>query len=208
MLRVLFLGEGTSDEGIALHVERIAAECGVDVAITVPRLEFVPGYLDRSVAGKLLGIRRMGGTYDVVVVHRDGDRDGRDARLKEIRAAVEEVMPDVNHVCVIPIRMTEAWLVLDESAIREVAGNPNGREILGVPEPAIAEKIPDPKALLKELLVKASGLTGRRLRDFRTKFPVHRRLLLERLRPNGPVTRLTAWQQFDEDVRSVFGNGQ
>jgi len=205
MLRVLFLGEGTSDEGLALHVERIAAECGVDVAITVPRLEFVPGYIDRTVAGKLQGILRMGGTYDVVVIHRDGDRDGRDARLEEISAAVEQVTPDVKHVCVIPIRMTEAWLVLDEPAIREVAGNPNGREPLQIPKPAAAERISDPKAMLKELLETASGLTGRRLRDFKTKFPVHRRLLLERLRPDGPVRQLSAWRHFDEDVRSAFG---
>lgn len=204
MHRVLFLGEGTSDEGIAFHVERIATECGVDVAITVPRLDLVPGLVDRSVAGKLTAISRMGGSYDVVVVHRDADRDGREARMKEIRDAVHEVMPDVRHICAIPVRMTEAWLVLDEAAIREVAGNPNGRIPLDLPRPNGAERIADPKALLKDLLVTASGLAGRRRRDFQTRFPIHRRLLLERLRPDGHVAGLTSWCHFDQDVRAVF----
>jgi hypothetical protein len=31
--RLLFLGEGTSDQGIAIHIERMAVENGLDVQI-------------------------------------------------------------------------------------------------------------------------------------------------------------------------------
>ena len=31
---------------------------------------------------------------------------------------------------IVPVRMTEAWLLLDESAIRRVAGRPHGDEPL------------------------------------------------------------------------------
>jgi hypothetical protein len=68
-------------------------------------------------------------------------------------------------VCVVPVRMTEAWLLFDERAIRRAAGNPNGRE----PLPIVAgnpENLPDPKGTLHEALRSASGLAGRRRKKF------------------------------------------
>jgi hypothetical protein len=53
--------------------------------------------------------------------------------------------------------MTEAWLVLDEPLLRKVAGNPNGSMTLPIPTIRQAEWIADPRALLKEILVAASG---------------------------------------------------
>lgn len=70
MLKVLFLGEGTSDEGIAIHIERIATELDLNVQMTTPDMSMVP-LEDRTVAGKLTAIRRLGGVYDLVFVHRD-----------------------------------------------------------------------------------------------------------------------------------------
>jgi hypothetical protein len=46
---------------------------------------------------------------------------------------------------VIPIRMTEAWLLLDEEAIRDSAGRPSSSVSLGLPLPQRVETIPDPK---------------------------------------------------------------
>jgi hypothetical protein len=62
--------------------------------------------------------------------------------------------------------MTEAWLLIDEHAIRFASGNPNGRMELPLPKLAEVETLQDPKRMLHELLCKASGLRGRRLNKF------------------------------------------
>lgn len=96
--------------------------------------------------------------------------------------------------------MTEVLALLDEAAIREVAGRPSGGEDLGIPKHSKLESVADPKRMLLDALVVASGLRGRRLKSFRQRFSTHRRLLLERLDPSGPVTALTCWKQFDADL--------
>jgi hypothetical protein len=65
-------------------------------------------------------------------------------------------------VCVVPVRMTEAWFLFDEPALRRAAGNPNGTNPLDVPRRAECDRLPDPKARLHEILREASGLSGRR----------------------------------------------
>ena len=105
-------------------------------------------------------------------------------------------MPGVVHVPVVPVRMTEAWLLVDEPAIRRVAGNPNGRCALDLPQVSKVETIADPKKLLKQVLATASELSGRRLKRFNDRFPENRRQLLQRLDTDGPVTQLPSWQAF------------
>ncbi|WP_211212543.1 hypothetical protein [Nonomuraea coxensis] len=96
--------------------------------------------------------------------------------------------------------MTEAWLLLDERDLRVVAGNPNGRMDLNLPRPKSVETIPDPKAELTEKLALASGLSGRRLAKFRQRFPEHRRQLLDRINPAGPICDVPSWNSFNEDL--------
>ncbi|UQU64439.1 hypothetical protein COUCH_36710 [Couchioplanes caeruleus] len=166
----LFLGEGPSDEGIQVHIARIAAQCGVEIQLTSPNSEMLPTP-DKTIAGKLRAVKQLGGIYEVVFVHRDADGAGRDARLSEISIAVREVTPGSAHVPIVPVRMTEAWLILDEPLIRIVAGNPNGRIPLDIPSVREAERVADPKALLKNLILTASETTGRRRRNLQAALP-------------------------------------
>ena len=103
---------------------------------------------------------------DLLFVHRDSDAASPQQRKQEIQAAYEESrLSSPSMVIVIPVRMTEAWLLLDEDAIRRAARNPNGKEPLELPrEP---DQIPNPKDVLGELLKQASGLAGRRRKRFR-----------------------------------------
>jgi len=103
-------------------------------------------------------------------------------------------------VPIVPIRMTEAWLLLDEEAIRMVAGRPSGVEPLGLPTASRVEAVADPKARLRSALEMACGPSGRRLRKFKRDFPAHRRQLLERLDRSGPVRKLSAWQALEADT--------
>jgi hypothetical protein len=195
-LRIVFLGEGTSDSGIVPHIELIAADHDIEVSVTDPDLSRLPAPPGRAVDAKLRAVFKLGGAYDLIVVHRDADCDGVQARVDEISAAVAIVTDAVPHVPVVPVRMTEAWLLTSESELRQVAGNPNGRTPLGLPGIGGLERISDPKALLKDVLAKASGASGRRLDKFHQRFSQHRRQLLERLDRTGQVNRLPSWQHF------------
>ena len=57
---------------------------------------------------------------DSLFVHRDAERDSPELRRQEIQKAVEGLGAKmiVPHICVVPIRMTEAWLLFEEAAIR------------------------------------------------------------------------------------------
>jgi hypothetical protein len=86
----------------------------------------------------------------------------------EIAKAIESLptSPAQHCVPVIPVRMTEAWLLVSEKALRGASGNPNGRNPLQLPALQDLEKIPDPKMVLQALLTEASGLSGRRRKKF------------------------------------------
>ncbi len=205
-MRVLFLGEGSSDNGIAPHIETLAAEHGIPVALTVPDLSLLVGRVGHSVSDKLRALRRIGGEYDLVVVHRDADRGSPADRRREIADAIAAEWPDLAHVPAVPVRMLEAWLLLDEAAIRMVAANPNGRMPLGLPRVSSAEGIADPKARLKEALAQAAAVKGRRLEQFQRhdRFSYHRLRLLEMLDPRGPVMGLPSWRAFVEELDAAF----
>ncbi len=98
---------------------------------------------------------------DLLFVHRDADKDSRKKRADEIRQALADTIHPPA-VCVVPVRMTEAWLLSDEIAIRKAARNPNGQQPLQLPNIDNLEKLPDPKLILYDLLRFASGITNRR----------------------------------------------
>lgn len=98
---------------------------------------------------------------DLLFVHRDAERMSREERASEIRQALETIAHPPA-VCVVPVRMTEAWLLFDEMAIRKAACNPNGNQPLELPVMNDIESLPDPKKILHDLLRAASGHVSRR----------------------------------------------
>ena len=66
----------------------------------------------------------------LLFVHRDAEKQEPGIRYQEIEAANRTGR---SHVCVVPVRMQEAWLLHDEAALREAAGRPTGTEELGLP---------------------------------------------------------------------------
>ena len=138
---------------------------------------------------------------DVLFVHRDAEAQSPELRRAEIAGSLNWL--EIPHVPVIPVRMTEAWLLADETAIRCAAGNPNGTEALNLPELRRLEEVPDPKEVLYDALVAASGLNARR----RNKFPAQQRVPGLRItsmifsRLNG----LSAFRELQENIRRVIG---
>lgn len=140
---------------------------------------------------------------DLLFVHRDAERTSIEEREAEIRRALAEssVENSVRVVCVVPVRMQEAWLLIDEAALRKAAGNPNGTQPLAMPDGQKLEELADPKQLIRELLRQASGLRGRRLERFNWRSSAHR--VAEMIGDFGPLYRLAAFQRLAEKVERV-----
>lgn len=103
---------------------------------------------------------------DILFVHRDAERMSPGVRQQEIESSWPDSLPKAVLICVIPVRMTEAWLLASELPIRSAVGNPNGVEPLGLPAIKDIESLPDPKEVLFSALKAASGLNASRKKRF------------------------------------------
>lgn len=146
-------------------------------------------------------------SFDLLLVHRDSEAAIQGKRKLEIERTVSGVSRERGSippaVCVAAVRMTEAWFLFDESALREAAGDPNGRQPLSLPALKQVESIPHPKRFLHDLLRVASGLHGRRKRAFNVDAALHR--LSEIIEDYGPLRVLPAFQSLETDLRNVIG---
>ena len=116
---------------------------------------------------------------NLLFVHRDAENQLPAARFAEIAEGVRRAGVGTRYVGIVPVRMTEAWLLVDEAAVRRAAGNPNGRSDVPLPALTAVERIVDPKALLARCLEEASQKNGRRLDIFRRDIPVMRHRVAE-----------------------------
>lgn len=140
---------------------------------------------------------------DILFVHRDAEREDPALRRTEILNAASEAGFDPV-VCVIPVRMTEAWLLFDESAIRQAAGNPTGRVRLTLPAFQRLEKLPDPKDALEKLLITASEAGGRRLKLFERDLPKLKQRVAELIKDFSPLRRLDAFSSFEQEMKDAL----
>lgn len=103
--------------------------------------------------------------WNLAVLHADADDrtpdQARRERVDPVRRAIE---PDLGSnqrlVGLIPVRMTEAWLLCDPDAFRVALGSTLSDEALGIP--AEPEAVLAPKAALRAAIDRARG--GRRAR--------------------------------------------
>lgn len=137
-----------------------------------------------------------------VVVHRDAENQGIQKRIEEIEVAVSQLAgSQMSFVKIIPIKMTEAWLLIDEMAIRRAAGNPNGKMPLQLPAIDKLETLSNPKEILQGLIKEASGLSGRRLRDMNVQQSIQ--LIPEFLTNFDPLNGLESYRHFQGEVNKL-----
>jgi hypothetical protein len=139
---------------------------------------------------------------DLLFVHRDAEREPRDVRVNEINEAINEASTSIpSTVCVIPVRMQEAWLLFDQAAIRRAAGNPNGHQLLRLPPIDRVERLPNPKRILHSLLREASGLSGRRRARLQVGFYAAR--VSEFITDFTPLRALAAFDALEADIKAL-----
>lgn len=200
-LRYTLLSDGSSDRALIPILNWILRESDVHMIqpswADLARLRRPPQHLAERIS-------RTVELYpcDILFIHRDAERMNRVSRVEEIAGGYNQArvaLAPPPYVCVVPVRMTEAWLLFDESAIRYASGNTSGRISLELPGLNHLESSPNPKELLHELLRRASGLTGRRLKKFRPDQRIHR--IAEVIDDFSSLRSLPAFSALEDDVQ-------
>ncbi len=199
-VRFLLVCEGSSDAALIPHISRLLIHYG----------QPDPEGSHWSKSGPLIGKIQEGlsfyGDCDLLFLHRDADSDletqsaGPKRRHTEIYEAVRDSGFTRNWVGIVPVRMTEAWLLVNESSIRYVAGRPRSNTPLDLPSLRLVEHEPDPKARLTEALITASGTSGRDRKRFIRAIPSLRHQLLQDLPVGGLLEQVPSWVRFREDL--------
>lgn len=186
------LCEGSSDAALTNVLELLLTRLTSEPASVNARLD-----LKGSAREKLLALQADdAGLYDLIFVHRDADNAGIEARLKEIRGAVDSVQDATITpvVPVVPVTMTETW------ALASLFGDEDCRAWLRREE-SVSEKTleacRDPKSLLRRLLSRDDP-DGRLLP--KGVFFAQRARILAELDPadGSALCRLPAWTALNE----------
>ena len=135
---------------------------------------------------------------DVLLVHRDAELETPVDRLAQMR----EVIITLQRHCVriVPVRMTEAWFLFDEAAIRRAAGRPDASDSLRLPSVSAARLMPDPKAALFRLLDSASGLSGRKLARFQRDHARHYHRICNLVTDFAPLMEVPEFVAFKDEL--------
>ncbi|XXY51180.1 hypothetical protein WME91_08550 [Sorangium sp. So ce269] len=192
-MRLTFLSDGVSDQALLAVIRWLLRERST-IAFQLEwadlrRLHRPPSRLaDR--------VRKALDLYpcNLLVVHRDAEREPMEKRCEEILDATRNIHVPV--VSLVPVRMQEAWFLFDEHAIRRASGCPNGRNPLNIPPMKDAETIPDPKETLFDALRAASNLSGRRLKQFHPDV----RRLADLMDDFSPLRKLTAFRALENSL--------
>ena len=148
-------------------------------------------------------------TTDVmlVFVHRDSENMTLSERLKEF-----ESTSGSNVVPVVPVRMSEAWILFNARAISRAAGS--SARMVAVPGIGEIESSSNPKRHLNGLLIEAAGNpSGRRGKSFRRSLISRRVSVASFISDYSPLEQLAAFRHFQRSLeqrypyRNVIGLG-
>jgi len=205
-MRVQFvlISEGSSDNGLISHLESVCIYAGADEArgIALDRQRLPPS-VGNKVSDKLRAAMILEPQANLFLIHRDSDAPDPQLRYEEVRQAVNECQLQKPWVAIIPIQETEAWLLLDESAIRRIASKPNGTKPLGLPTADTVENESSPKERLKQAIFDANPVAGRRHEKLKRDFPTHRQILLQGLSIDGAIRNVPSWQRMKADLTAA-----
>ncbi len=140
---------------------------------------------------------------DFLFVHRDAEGVDAAVRQREIEADWLNSQQTATLICVIPVRMTEAWLIANAKPIRSAVGNPTGSIALGLPAIKDIESLPNPKEILFAALKAASGRGASRKRRFNPHQFRHR--VGELTDDLEPLRKLSSFRHLETQVKKHLG---
>ena len=187
-LRYTLLTDGSSDMALMPLIDWLLQQHLPDLLIQpqfARGLGMVGHTLDSRLSAALLRY-----PCDLLFVHRDAEGPSTKLRLQEIAQAMSHF--DQAYVPIVPVRMSEAWLLSDSLAIRKAAGNRNGTGELELPGKERWEHLRDPKQVLERALQAASEKSVRR----QQRLPLSRQRL-QVTEYTGDFSRLRGLPSFD-----------
>ncbi|MEM7533855.1 MAG: hypothetical protein AAF639_16845 [Chloroflexota bacterium] len=197
--------DGRSDAILIPILNWLLEENGVNVAIEPQLADLASLPKPPKTLAARIGCAIEMYPCDLLFVHRDAEREPRDVREDEIRSAYLKSNSSDNSlpcICVIPVRMSEAWLLFDENALRHAVGNRSKKIPLELPSMHKLESLPDPKQTLHELLLKASGAKGRERKRFNANRSVHR--IGDIIDDFSPLRSLSAFSHLENDIKQFI----
>lgn len=202
-LRYTLLGDGSSDRVLQPILNWLLKDLGVEGPIQDEWAD-LGTFKTKALSGRVMRALNLF-PCDLLFIHRDAENHSRQMRLKEVQSAVQGCSQSssglgTNFIPVIPIRMTEAWLMISEPALRAAAMNRNGTIPLVMPPIEKLEHLPDPKQILHELLRKASEKRGRRLKEFNPGQVVHQ--IPQEITDFSALRQLLSFRDLEADLRS------
>lgn len=188
------VGDGTSDRVLTAVIDWVLREALPGVLLAEPA--FLHRKHQPIVEAVEFARQRFG--RHLVIVHRDAERATWETRAREI-------LTTDGVVRLIPVRMTEAWLLGDEQAIRYAAGNPEGTAPLQLPAPDRLDSLPDPKGVLRDAIIAAAGAPrGRRLKALKRELSRRARLVAEYTDTWTHLDALEAFRRFRTELLVSF----
>lgn len=216
VLIVALYVEGPADERfLPIIVQRAAQELllheGRSITDVLQPYVVKPSRPQQNQAETILAIARQCTGYHALIIHADADHDSPEPALREritpgcdliVRAhAAGEKVCDVA-IPLVPVRMTEAWMLADGDALRNVLGTSQTNDQLEIPNRAHEiERDATPKqtlALVIKHALAARPQRRRRIKRADLDEPLARQIALERL------AGLPSYRQFVADLRQAL----
>lgn len=192
------VADGTSDQALLPIIEWVVADALPGIPFRVEMACKIGKHAD-GLSGRISNAIKLF-PCDILIVHRDAEGESLAHRTSEIDQAIPKDAPAV--VKVIPTRMTEAWLMGSEVAIRTAAGNPNGKAVFSLPKKGRWELEKDPKEILFVALRFASELKGRRLKSFDVEYRRHR--VSQLIDDFSYLRGLSSFDEFERSLRCAI----
>ena len=198
-IRYTLLSDGPTDRALLPILEWVLRDLGIHLPLVAQWADLLRfPERSRKLSDRLLWTLDLY-PCDLLFIHRDAERENYDVRRSQIVSDIDILGKSIApYVCVIPVRMTEAWLIFSEASIRRASGNPNGRVQLELPSKNKIESMPDPKEFLYGCLKQASELTGRRLSAFNERYAAS--LVADFISDFSPLKGLLSFDQMYSDV--------
>lgn len=193
LLRYTLLADGRSDKTLLAIINWLLEQ-------KLPDFRVVPQFAELGAVGPTL-LQRVPVALkmfpcDLLFVHRDAEGDPMALRLREIADVMRRY--DQLYVPLVPVRMSEAWLLSDEHAIRRAAGNQHGKQDLGLPDRRRWEARPNPKDDLKNALRAAASKAKHR--QSKNDFTRQRLLVAEYTDDFSGLRGLAAFDEFESQL--------
>jgi hypothetical protein len=198
MIRYFIISDGSSDRLLIHPIDWLFRSKGIESK--GERIDFAQsGLYPKTISEKIELAIFLYPDIKFLFVHRDAEKESIDFRNNEIESELRKAeLEKIQTIKIIPIRMSEAWLLIDEKAIRKAAGKPFGKVKLNMPTTKRLEQLTNPKEMLKINLEMATEFSGRKKAQF--DFNEARQLVGQYTEDFSPLRQLSAFQRLEADI--------